>query len=130
VGFHEVDEVGAGDGLDGAWGEGFGGDVVENALVQSGGAKDVPGAGDAEQGRAAIGGGGGDFDTATEDDQEMVGGEAFADEDGVASRWWLRPMEWKSRRTVLENVKAFSGLGVEALTKLREKMAGLLDGHA
>jgi hypothetical protein len=51
-----------------------------------------------------------------------------------ASRWRLTPMEWKSRRTVLENVQALlragavvSEEGTESFAKLRGKMAGLLE---
>jgi len=83
VGFHEADEVGAGDGFDSAGTKGFGGEAVEGVFAQSGEAEDVPGAGDAKQEEAAIGRGSGDFDAATADDQEMVGGKAFADEDCV-----------------------------------------------
>jgi hypothetical protein len=83
MGFHEVDEVGAGDGLDGAGAEGLYRDTVECVRAQSGEAEDVSGAGNAEQEETAIGGGGGDFDAACADDQEMVSGEAFADEDSV-----------------------------------------------
>jgi hypothetical protein len=83
VGLHEADEVNAGDGLDGAGGEGFGGDAVEGVLVQRGEAEDVPGAGDAEKEETAIAGGGGDFDAAIADDQEVLGGEAFSNEDRV-----------------------------------------------
>lgn len=83
VGFHEVDEVGAGNGLDDAGDEGFGGDAIECAHVQSGEAKDIAGAGDAQEEETAFCGGGGEFDLAAADDQEVVGGEAFADEDGA-----------------------------------------------
>ncbi len=81
VGFHEADEVGAGNGFDGAGGEGFGGDAVEGVLVQSGEAEDIAGAGDSEEKEAAFGGGGGKFDVAAVDDQEMISGKAFAEED-------------------------------------------------
>jgi hypothetical protein len=80
VGFHEADEVGTRDGLDDAGDEGFGGDAIECARVQSGEAKDIAGAGNAEEEKTAFGGGGGDFDLAAADDQEAVGGEAFAEE--------------------------------------------------
>jgi hypothetical protein len=80
VGFHEADEVGAWDGLDDAGDEGFGGDAIERAGVQSGEAEDIAGAGDAEEELAAFGGGGGDFDVAAANDQEVVGCEAFAEE--------------------------------------------------
>jgi len=69
VGSHEANEVGAGNGFDGAGGEGFCRDAVGGALMQGGEAKDVAGAGDAEEEEAAIAGGGGDFDAATADDQ-------------------------------------------------------------
>jgi hypothetical protein len=83
VGFHEADEVGAGDGFDGAGGEGFGGDAIDGVLVQSSEAENIAGAGHAEEKEAAFGGGGGKFDAAAADNQEMVGGEAFAEEDFV-----------------------------------------------
>jgi len=47
VGFHEADEVGAGDGFDGGGGEGFCADAVDTTLIQSGEAEDIAGAGDA-----------------------------------------------------------------------------------
>lgn len=81
MGFHEADEVGAGDGLDDGGKEGFGGDAIERVLLQSREAEDVARAGDAKEEETAIGGGGGDFDTAAADDQKMVGCEAFADKD-------------------------------------------------
>lgn len=74
VGLHDADEVGAGDGFDRAGGEGLGTDAVSGLLVQSGEAEDVAGAGDAEEEETAIAGGGGDFDAAGADDQEMIGG--------------------------------------------------------
>jgi hypothetical protein len=80
VGFHEPDEFAAGNGFDGAGGEGFRGDAIEAVLVQSGEAEDIAGAGDAEEKEAAFGGGGGKFDAAAADDQKMVGGKAFAEE--------------------------------------------------
>jgi len=70
VSFHEADEVGAWDGLDGAGAEGFCSDVVESVRAQSGEAEDVAGAGDAEQ--AAIGRHSGDLDAVAADDQELV----------------------------------------------------------
>jgi hypothetical protein len=80
MGFHKVDEVGAGDGFDGGGGESFGGDAIERAFGQSGKAEDIAGAGDAEEKEATFGGGGGKFDAPAADDQEMVGGKAFAKE--------------------------------------------------
>ena len=74
VGFHDADEVGARDGFDGAGGEGLGSDAVSGLLVQGGEAKDVAGAGDAEQEETAIAGGGGDFDASSADELEVVGG--------------------------------------------------------
>jgi hypothetical protein len=82
VGFHEADEVDPGDGPDGAGDEGFGGDPIECMLAQSGEAEDVADPGYAEEEETAIGRTGGDFDAAAADDQEMVGGKAFSDEDG------------------------------------------------
>jgi hypothetical protein len=74
VGFHDADVVGAGDGFDGAGGEGLGGDAVGGLLMQSGEAEDVAGAGDTEEEETAIAGGGGDFDAAGAEDQEVIGG--------------------------------------------------------
>jgi hypothetical protein len=84
VGFHEAKEVDAGNGFDGAGDDGFGGDAIESVFVQSGEAEDVAGAGDAEEEETALRGGGGNFDATAADDQELVGREAFADEDGVS----------------------------------------------
>jgi hypothetical protein len=81
VGFHDADKVGAGDGFDGAGGNGFGADAVDAVLLQSGDAEDVSGVRYAEQEEATFCGGSGDFDSATADDQEVIGGEAFAEED-------------------------------------------------
>jgi hypothetical protein len=83
VGFHEENEIGAGDALDGAGHEGFGSDAIECVFAQSGEAEDVAGTGDTKEQQTAICGGGGDFDAATADNQQMVGCEAFADENGV-----------------------------------------------
>jgi len=74
VGLHDADEVGAGDGFDGAGGEGFGSDAVSGLLVEGGEAEDVARDGDAEQEETAIAGGGGDFDAAGAEDQEVIGG--------------------------------------------------------
>ena len=78
VGFHEANEIAAGNGFNGAGGQGFGGDAIECVLLQGGEAEDVAGAGDAEEEEATFGGGGGNFDAAAADDQEMIGWEAFA----------------------------------------------------
>jgi hypothetical protein len=74
VSLHEVDEVGARNGFDGAGDEGFRADAVEGSFVQSGEAKDIAGTRDAEEEETALAGGGGDFDVAAADDQEVVGG--------------------------------------------------------
>jgi len=81
VGFHEANEFGSGNGFDGAGGEGLCGDAIEGLLLQSREAEDIAGAGDAEEKETAFGGGGSKFDAAAADDQEMVGGKAFAEED-------------------------------------------------
>jgi hypothetical protein len=47
---------------------------VNGLLVQGGEAEDVAGSGDAEQEETAIAGGGGDFDAAGADEQEVIGG--------------------------------------------------------
>lgn len=80
VDFHEADEFVAGDGFNGAGGKGFGGQAIDGVLMQSCEAENIAGAGDAEQQEAAFRGGGGKLDAAGADDQEMVGGEAFAKE--------------------------------------------------
>ncbi len=74
VAFHDANEVGAGDRFDGAEGEGFGGDVMQGALLQSGKAEDIAGAGEAEEEGAAFAGGGCDFDASAADEQEVVCG--------------------------------------------------------
>jgi hypothetical protein len=74
VGLHHAYEVGAGDGFDGAGGEGLGSDAVGGLLVQSGEAEDVAGAGDAEEEEAAIAGGGSDFHATGADEQEVISG--------------------------------------------------------
>ena len=78
--FHEADEVGAGDGFDGAGGKGFGGEAIESVLVQSGEAEDIARSGDAEEKEPTFGGGCGKFDSAAADDQKVVGGQALAKE--------------------------------------------------
>lgn len=83
VGFHDAKIVSAGDGFNGAGGDGFGADAMEGALIQSGEAEDVAGAGDAEEEEAAFAGGGGDFNATVADDVEVFGGEALAEEDDV-----------------------------------------------
>jgi hypothetical protein len=83
VGFHTADEVGAGNGFDGAGAEGFGGSAVEIVLVESGEAEDIARAGDAEEEETAIYGGGGDLDAPGKDDEEVVGGETFAEQSCV-----------------------------------------------
>jgi hypothetical protein len=54
---------------------------MESSFLQSGEAEDVAGAGDAQEEEATFGRGGGDFDAAAADDEEMFGWEAFAEED-------------------------------------------------
>jgi hypothetical protein len=83
VGFHDADEVGAGDGLDGAGGERLCADTVDGLVMQRGEAEDVARAGNAEQEQAAVAGGSGDFDATSADDQEVIGGQAFVKQDGV-----------------------------------------------
>ena len=74
VGFHNADVVGAGDGFDGAGRQGFGSNAMNGLLMQGGEAEDVARAGNAEQEETAVDGGGGDFDAAGADEQEVVGG--------------------------------------------------------
>jgi len=83
VGFHGADEIGAGDGFDGARAERLGSDAVGGLLVQSGQAEDVAGAGDAEQEETAVAGGGSDFHASGANKQEVIGRQAFVEEDGV-----------------------------------------------
>ncbi len=74
VGFHDADELGPGDGFDGAGGERLGADAVGGALIQSGKAENIARAGDAQEEEATIAGRGGDFDAAAADDVDMIGG--------------------------------------------------------
>lgn len=83
VGLHEADVVGAGNGFDGAGGEGFGANAVNGVFLKSGEAEDVTGTGDAEEEQAALAGGGGDFDAAGAQDREMIRGQAFVKKDCV-----------------------------------------------
>jgi hypothetical protein len=84
VGLHEEKEVDAGDGLDEGGDEGFGGGAVDGVCLERSEAEDIAGAGNAEEKEAAFNGGGGDFDEAAADDQEVIGGETFAEEDFMA----------------------------------------------
>ncbi len=81
VGIHEVEEAVAGDGFDDGGGEGFCGDAIEGVLEQGGEAEEVTGGGYAEEEEAAIEGGGDQLDATSANDEDVVGGEAFADED-------------------------------------------------
>jgi len=81
VGFHEAHKVSARDGLDGATGEGFDGGAMKGVGAEGGEAKDFAGAVDAEKEQPACGRAGGGFDSAAADDDEVVGGETFAEED-------------------------------------------------
>jgi hypothetical protein len=80
VAFHEAYEVGARDALDHARREGFDSNAIEGVLAQRSEADDIAGAGHAEEKEAAFGGGGSKLDSTATDDQEMVGGRAFANE--------------------------------------------------
>ena len=78
---HEVEEVRAGDGLDEAGFEGLCGGAAGLVLDEGSEAEEVAGASDAKEEAAAFGGGGADLDAARANDQQVVGGKAFPDED-------------------------------------------------
>ena len=74
VGFHHTDEVGAGDGFDGAGGKGLCAHAVESVLIQGGKAEDIAGGGDPKEEKTARAGRRGDFDATGAEDVEVIGG--------------------------------------------------------
>jgi hypothetical protein len=81
VALHEADEIGARYDLYRRGSNGFDVNTIKCALEESGEAQDVTGTGDAEQQEAALGRGGHKFGTAVADYDDVVGGEAFSDDD-------------------------------------------------
>jgi hypothetical protein len=79
-GLHEANEVGAGNGFEGAGAESDGGHAMGRALKQSSEADDLAGYGNTQKQHATFGGRCNEFDAATADEEYVIGDEALVEQ--------------------------------------------------